>query len=238
MNAPLLGLRDVCVQRHGQGDFLVRDLTLELRRGETTCLLGESGSGKSLTALAVMRLLPGGVYYAGGDIHYRGVSLPALPEWHMRQYRGGKIGMIFQDPQSALNPVRTVGAQIGEAVRLHGGLHGAAAQRRVIELLAAVGLPQPAQRIDFYPHQLSGGMKQRVMIAAALAGEPELLIADEPTTALDVTVQAQLLDLLREIQGKRQMAMLFITHDLAVAARIADTVVENLSVIKHQPKCF
>ena len=193
------------------------------RRG-TFALLGESGSGKSVTALAVMRLLPAAATVEAGSVRLAGRELLDLPEARMRAVRGGTVGLIFQEPMTSLNPVMTVGRQIEESLRRHLRLGRRAARGRALELLDAVRLPQPRQRIDEYPHQLSGGMKQRVMIAAALAGEPDLLIADEPTTALDVTIQAQVLELLRELQAEHDMAMLFITHDLAVARRMADAV--------------
>ena len=193
------------------------------RRG-TFALLGESGSGKSVTALALMRLLPEAAAIEAGSVRLAGQELLDLPEARMRAVRGGTVGLIFQEPMTSLNPVMTVGRQIQEALRRHLGLGRRAARARALELLDAVRVPRPRQRLDEYPHQLSGGMKQRAMIAAALAGEPELLIADEPTTALDVTIQAQVLELLRELQAERGMAMLFITHDLAVARRMADDV--------------
>ena len=193
------------------------------RRG-TFALLGESGSGKSVTALALMRLLPAAATIEAGSVRLAGRELLDLPEARMRAVRGGTVGLIFQEPMTSLNPVMTVGRQIQESLRRHLGLGRRAARARALELLDAVRIPRPRQRIDEYPHQLSGGMKQRAMIAAALAGEPELLIADEPTTALDVTIQAQVLELLRELQAERGMAMLFITHDLAVARRMADAV--------------
>ena len=193
------------------------------RRG-TFALLGESGSGKSVTALALMRLLPAAAAIEAGSVRLAGRELLDLPEARMRAVRGGTIGLIFQEPMTSLNPVLTVGRQIQESLRRHLGLGRRAARARALELLDAVRIPRPRQRIDEYPHQLSGGMKQRAMIAAALAGEPELLIADEPTTALDVTIQAQVLELLRELQAAHDMAMLFITHDLAVARRMADAV--------------
>ncbi len=198
------------------------DLTLE--RGQTFALLGESGCGKSMTALSVMRLLPAAGRIVSGSVRLHGQDLLALPEMAMRQVRGGRLAMIFQEPQACLNPVLTVGDQIGESLRSHQGLKGSRARRRCLELLEAVGIPDPVRRRDEYPHQLSGGMKQRVMIAIALAGDPDLLIADEPTTALDVTIQAQVLELLRDLQRKSGMAILLITHDLGVVAEIADRV--------------
>jgi len=199
----------------------VAGVGFEIARGETFALLGESGCGKSLTALALMRLLPAAARIERGSVKFAGNELCGFTEAQMRAMRGGRIGMIFQEPGTSLNPVLTVGAQIAEALRQH---TGRAATERVVELLAAVGIPEPAQRAAEYPFQMSGGMKQRAMIAMALAGEPELLIADEPTTALDVTIQAQVLDLLRDLQRRRGMALLLITHDLGIVARMADRV--------------
>ncbi len=197
----------------------VEEVSFEIERGETLALLGESGCGKSMTALALMRLLPANGRIAQGAIHFAGEDLCRLTEAQMRHVRGGKLGMIFQEPATSLNPVMTVGEQIAEALRSHAG--NAA---RVVELLAAVGIPDPERRAREYPFQMSGGMKQRAMIAMALAGAPELLIADEPTTALDVTIQAQVLDLLDGLRRERGMAMLLITHDLGVVARMADQI--------------
>lgn len=203
----------------------VDGISFEVRKGETFVLLGESGCGKSMTALSIMRLLPAPAgHIVGGSVHLGEVDLLRLSEVDMRNVRGGRIAMIFQEPQSSLNPVLTVGEQIIESVIRHAGISGVRAKRRVLELLDAVGIPDPQRRYNEYPHQLSGGMKQRVMIAIALAGEPELLIADEPTTALDVTIQAQVLELLADLQRQTGMAMLFITHDLAVVSKIANRV--------------
>jgi peptide/nickel transport system ATP-binding protein len=199
----------------------VDGVSFDIAPGETFALLGESGCGKSLTALALMRLLPGAASIVAGSVRFEAVELCAFTEARMRTVRGGKIGMIFQEPGTSLNPVMTVGAQIGEALKAHAGKVDT---ERVVELLAAVGIPDPARRATEYPFQMSGGMKQRAMIAMALAGEPELLIADEPTTALDVTIQAQVLDLLRALQRQRGMAMLLITHDLGVVAKMADRI--------------
>jgi oligopeptide/dipeptide ABC transporter ATP-binding protein len=211
----------------GQGDTAVHavdGLDFSIYRGETFVLLGESGCGKSMTALSLMRLLPPSGRIIAGRVMLDGHDLLKLPEAAMRAIRGGRIAMIFQEPQSSLNPVLTIGAQIGEALACHKGLKGAAQRARVLELLDAVGIPDRARRYHEYPHQLSGGMKQRVMIAMALAGEPDLLIADEPTTALDVTIQAQVLELLRQLQQELGMAILLITHDLGVVAQMADRV--------------
>ncbi len=214
--------------RFGHGEREVRavdGVSFEIRRGETFALLGESGCGKSMTSLSIMQLLPQPAgRIAGGSVLFDGQELLTLPEAEMRKVRGAKIAMIFQEPMTSLNPVLTVGQQIIETLYCHKQLRGRAARQRAIELLDAVGIPAPQQRIDDYPHQLSGGMKQRVMIAIALAGEPDLLIADEPTTALDVTIQAQVLQLLKQLQRDTGMAILLITHDLGVVAEVADRV--------------
>ncbi|MBI3044580.1 MAG: ABC transporter ATP-binding protein [Betaproteobacteria bacterium] len=209
------------------GDALVRavdGVSFDVRRGETFALVGESGCGKSMTALSIMRLLPDAGGVVGGSIELEGTDLLKLPEAQMRHVRGRRVGMIFQEPALSLNPVMTAGEQIAEALRRHTGLAGAALEARVLELLEAVHLPDPARRRHEYPFQLSGGMKQRVMIATALACGPDLLIADEPTTALDVTIQAQVLDLLRELQRTRRMSLMLITHDLGVVAEMAHRV--------------
>ncbi len=203
---------------------VVDGVSFEIAAGETYALVGESGCGKSMTALSIMRLLPDAATIAGGVVELAGTNLLALPEQQMRDVRGRRVAMIFQEPGLSLNPVMTVGAQIAEAVRSHTDLAGAAVQARVLELLEAVRMPDARRRMTEYPFQMSGGMKQRVMIAIALACDPELLIADEPTTALDVTVQAQVVDLLRELQRTRNMAMLLITHDLGVVAQMAQQV--------------
>ncbi|MDP2793828.1 MAG: ABC transporter ATP-binding protein [Sulfurisoma sp.] len=212
----LLTVRDLSVAIGAANP--VDGVSFDIAAGETFSLLGESGCGKSMTALALMRLLPAAARTAGGEVAFGGRSLMALPESEMRTLRGGGMAMIFQEPGTSLNPVMTVGKQIGEAIALHGGKVSA------VDLLDAVGIPDAARRASEYPFQLSGGMKQRAMIAMALAGAPELLIADEPTTALDVTIQAQVLDLLRELQRSRGMAMLLISHDLGVVSRMADHV--------------
>lgn len=204
---------------------VVDNVSFSIRKGETFALLGESGCGKSMTALSIMQLLPSqAMHNIAGEVLLEGKDLLQLPEVAMRTVRGNRIAMIFQEPMTSLNPVLSVGVQIGEVLEKHQGLKGAAIKQRAIELLEAVGIPAPKQRINEYPHQLSGGMKQRVMIAIALAGEPDLLIADEPTTALDVTIQAQVLDLLRNLQEKTGMAVLMITHDLAVVSEMVDRV--------------
>jgi peptide/nickel transport system ATP-binding protein len=202
----------------------VDDVSLHIDAGETFVLLGESGCGKSMIALSIMRLLPHSGRIVSGDVRLHGQSLPGLSEAAMRAERGGRVGMIFQEPMTSLNPVMAVGEQVAEAVRLHDRASQGRVSQRVVELFQAVGIPDPERRLREYPHQLSGGMKQRVMIAMALAGRPSLLIADEPTTALDVTIQAQVLDLLRELQRETGMAILMITHDLGVVAEMADRV--------------
>ena len=199
-------------------------LSLSIRRGETFALVGESGCGKSMTALALMRLLPESGSITHGSVTLEGQDVLALPESAMRSVRGGRIGMIFQEPATSLNPVMRVGEQIVEAIEAHTPLRGAAARAKAIEWMGRVGIPEPALRIDDYPFRLSGGQKQRVMIALALAAEPDFLIADEPTTALDVTIQAQILDLLRQLQKEQGMGLLLITHDLAVVSGMAHRV--------------
>ena len=206
------------------GVAIVDDISFDIAAGETFALLGESGCGKSMTALSLMRLLPDGVSNRAGSVLLGETGLFGLPEYEMCRVRGGQMAMIFQEPGLSLNPVMTVGEQIAEVLELHQGLSGAAAQQRGIELLDQVGIPDAARRVHEYPFQLSGGMKQRVMIAMALAGNPKLMIADEPTTALDVTIQAQVLQLLRDTQDKNGMAMLLITHDLGVVAETAHRI--------------
>ena len=202
----------------------VDGVSLEIPRGKTVALVGESGCGKTVTALSILRLVPEPARIVADRILLEGRNLLTLSERQMRTVRGNRIAMIFQEPMSSLNPVLTVGGQIVEALRLHRRLGARAARRRAIELLERVGIPAPAQRFREYPHQMSGGMRQRVMLATALACEPDLLIADEPTTALDVTVQAQILDLLRDLQGHSGLAIVLITHDLGVVAEFADEV--------------
>jgi len=223
---PLLSVRDLRTQIHGEGAPVraVDGVSFDIAAGETFALVGESGCGKSMTALSIMRLLPDAAAITGGSVELDGENLLALPEAQMRDVRGRRVAMIFQEPGLSLNPVMTIGAQIAESVTRHTALRGAAAAARVIELLDAVRMPDAARRVNEYPFQLSGGMKQRVMIAMALACDPALLIADEPTTALDVTVQAQVLELLRDLQRSRGMAMLLITHDLGVVAQMAQQV--------------
>ena len=206
--------------------WAVEDVSFALPPGGTLGVVGESGCGKSLTALSVMRLVPEPpARVVGGSVRFRGEELLSLPEPRMRQLRGRHLAMIFQEPMTSLNPVYTAGEQIAEGVRLHLGLSRTAAREHAVEMLRQVGIPAPEQRVDSYPHQLSGGMRQRVMIAQALACGPELLIADEPTTALDVTLQAQILELLARLRAERRMAVMLITHDLGVVAGSCDAVV-------------
>ncbi|NJD35726.1 MAG: ABC transporter ATP-binding protein [Betaproteobacteria bacterium] len=218
----MLSVRDLSI--HIGAARPVDGISFDIAPGECFTLLGESGCGKSMTALGLMRLLPAAAQVAGGSITFDDRDLLALPEASMRGYRGGQLGMIFQEPATSLNPVLTVGRQIVEALELHSALRGTAARARAEDLLDQVGIPDPRRRLDEFPFQLSGGLRQRVMIAIALAGSPRLLIADEPTTALDVTIQAQVLDLLDELRHKQDMALLLITHDLGVVARMADRI--------------
>ncbi len=210
----------------GGGVFkAVDDISFSLKRGETLGLVGESGCGKSVTSLSIMRLVPSPPgKIAGGQVKLAGRDLLTLSQAEMRAVRGGDIAMIFQEPMTSLNPVQPIGQQIAEAILLHRDASQAEARARAIELLRLVRIPSPEQRVDDYPHHLSGGMRQRVMIAMALACDPQVLIADEPTTALDVTIQAQILDLLRELRERLGMAIILITHDLGVVAAIADRV--------------
>ena len=204
--------------------FALQDVSFSLAAGEILCMVGESGSGKSIAASAVMRLLPPGVRVSGGRVALAGADLLALPEPAMRRVRGARIGMIFQDPMTALNPLRRIGDQVGEMFSAHTDLPQAEIRRRVLALLGEMRLPDPASAARAYPHELSGGQRQRAVIAMALALEPAVLIADEPTTALDVTTQAQILALIRDLQRRRGTAVLFITHDFGVVADIADRV--------------
>ena len=203
----------------------VDGVTFSLDKGKTLGIVGESGCGKSVTSLSIMRLVdPATGRNEGGSIVFDGQDLLTLPEKEMRKLRGNRISMIFQEPMTSLNPVFTIGDQISESLKLHKGLDKKAARDRAIELLELVGIPEAGKRVDEYPHQLSGGMRQRVIIAMALSGDPELLIADEPTTALDVTIQAQILQLLKDLQEKLHMSIIIITHDLGVIAEMADEV--------------
>lgn len=224
-SAPLLRIHDLAVRFPAAPSPAVAGIDLEVRSGEIVALVGESGSGKSVSALAVLGLLPRGAE-VGGTVHYDGRVVPEQDLDQVRALRGGQIAMIFQDPGLALDPVFTVGSQVAEAVRLHARhLSRAEVNSRVVELLDLVGIPEPETRVSSYPHQLSGGLRQRVMIAAALAGGPRVLIADEPTTALDVTVQQGILDLLDQLRRSQGLGILLITHDMGVVADLADRVV-------------
>ncbi len=229
MRPPILSVRDLSViaKTDRGSQTLVDRVSFELNRGEILGLVGESGSGKSMTCRALIRLLPGSrVSISGGSVILRGKSdLTHLEEADMRKVRGGDIGMIFQNPSSHLDPVMSIGGQITESIRYHHRVNRAEAHNRAIKILQQVGIPDPAQRIDDYPHEFSGGMRQRAMIAVALACDPDILIADEPTTALDVTVQAQILRLLMDLREKRKLSIILITHDLGVVAQVCDTVV-------------
>ena len=238
MTSPLLSVRDLSVA-FGRGDrqlLAVDRVSFDVRKGETLALVGESGSGKSVTALSIMRLLPyPPAWHPSGSILFNGRDVLSLRESELRKLRGGDITIVFQEPMTSLNPLHTIEKQIGEILLLHAGLSGAKARRRIVELLAQVGIRDPESRLQSFPHQLSGGQRQRVMIAMALANEPDLLIADEPTTALDVTVQAQILKLLKDLQTRLGMAILFITHDLGIVRKVADRVcvMKQGKIVEH-----
>ena len=226
MAGPLLEVEDLSIDLPTTAGTVhaVRSVSLSINAGETLCLVGESGCGKSMTALALMNLLPRGARRSAARMQFEGQDLTRLSERQMNGLRGERMAMIFQEPMTALNPAYTIGDQLTEGYRLHRGASAVAARTRAVELLQRVGIANAEGRLGQYPHQLSGGLRQRVMIAMALMGEPRLLIADEPTTALDVTIQAQILRLLIEIQREFGLALLFITHDLGVVARIASRV--------------
>ena len=224
---PLLEIKSLRVTFHTEDGILkaVDDVSLQIKEGETLGLVGESGCGKSVTAFSILQLLPAPpARYAGGEINFRGENLIAKNEKGLRRVRGNRISMIFQEPMSSLNPIMTIGKQITETIIEHQRKNRREARELAIDMLRRVKVPAPEIRFDEYPHQLSGGMKQRAMIAMALVCKPELLIADEPTTALDVTIQAQILELLRELQREFDMAVLLITHDLGVVAETCDHV--------------
>ncbi|QBX99942.1 ABC transporter ATP-binding protein [Rhodophyticola sp. CCM32] len=227
--APLLELRDLQTTfdlNKRQSVRAVDGVSFEVHEGETLAIVGESGSGKSVTSLSILGLLPKDVgRISGGSIKLQGREITGLGDKEMRAIRGKEIGIIFQEPMTSLNPVHTIGQQIAEMVICHDRLSKPQARARAIEMLELVGIPEPKTRVDNYPHEMSGGMRQRAMIAMALACEPRLLIADEPTTALDVTIQAQMLELMQDLQQKLGMAIIFITHDLGVVAEVADRVV-------------
>jgi oligopeptide transport system ATP-binding protein len=223
---PLLSVRDLETGFVGEGGLVraVRGISFDLEAGETLGLVGESGCGKSVTALSIMGLLPSVGRIAGGSVLLEGQDLVQASKRQLRAVRGRRIAMVFQDSMTSLNPLLTVGRQITESLETHLGLSSAEARRKAVALLEEVGIPEPARRLKQFPHQLSGGLRQRVAVAVALAPNPQVLIADEPTTALDVTIQAQLLELLRREREERGMAMLLITHDLGVVAGMADRI--------------
>jgi oligopeptide transport system ATP-binding protein len=227
VNAPLLEVCDLQTHFHTSAGVVqaVRGVSFTVNRGETVALVGESGSGKSVTALSLMRLLPSPPgHIAGGSVRLEGRELLTLPESEMRSLRGGRMAMIFQDPFSSLNPTMTLGEQVIEAIQAHSPLNRAEAKERALQLFRAVRIPSPELRLKQYPHQISGGQRQRIMIAIAFSTNPSLLIADEPTTALDVTVQAQIMSLMAEFQQRSHAAILLITHDLGVVAEMCDRV--------------
>lgn len=213
---------EVCLT--GSNEKIIKGISFELQAGKIFALVGESGSGKSVTSMATMRLLPDALKITGGAVEAMGVDLFSLSESRMQEVRGRKVAMIFQNAMTALNPVQTVGQQVAETLKLHTDLRGRSLRARVVELFSEVGIPEPDTRFNFYPHELSGGQQQRIMIAMALACEPEVLIADEPTTALDVTIQEQVLDLIQALTQSRQLAVLLITHDMGVVRHVADEV--------------
>ena len=221
---PMLQVRQLTTTLGARGPEILSGVDLALGSGEVLGVVGESGSGKSMLALSIMGLLPHPIMVRNGQVHLQGQDLLALPPRQMRALRGKDVAMIFQEPMTSLNPVMRVGQQIGEVLRWHLSLQGDAARAEGIALLRRVEMPDPQRQIDAYPHELSGGMRQRVMIAMALAGRPRLLIADEPTTALDVTIQSQILNLLRKLQQDSGMSVLLITHDLGVIAEMCDRV--------------
>jgi peptide/nickel transport system ATP-binding protein len=221
--APLLEIKGLTTQFKLSGGVLraVEGVDLTLEPGETLALVGESGCGKSITAASIMRLVPPPGHIVSGEVLFKGVDLLQLTDEQMRGIRGNQIGMVFQDPMTSLNPVFTIGSQVSEGLRIHRGLSRLEAENEAVEILSLVGIPAPRERIRDYPHQLSGGMRQRVMIAMALACRPELVIADEPTTALDVTIQAQILELLDRLKEETRMGLILITHNLGIVAERA-----------------
>jgi len=224
----LLEVKDLRTHFHTQDGVVraVNGISYEVNEGETVAIVGESGCGKSVGVLSIMRLIPqppGEI--AGGQVLFEGRDLLKLPEDDLRDIRGNRISMIFQDPMTSLNPVLTIGKQVGEALEVHQGLSGSEARAKTVSLLQMVGIPEAARRLEDYPHQFSGGMRQRAMIAMALSCDPQLLIADEPTTALDVTIQAQIIELVKRLRDELGMAIIWITHDLGIVAGLADRVI-------------
>lgn len=239
MSEPLLSVDHLTAGFDINGRFVpaVIDVSFSLSAGETLCLVGESGSGKSVTALSIIRLVQAPGRIARGTVHLNGRNLMPLGERDMQRVRGAEIGFIFQEPMTALNPVFTIGSHLKETLRAHSLATRRTARARAIELLDSVSIPEPQRRVDEYPHQLSGGLRQRALIALALACEPKLLIADEPTTALDVTIQAQILELLRELQARMGLGLLLITHDLGVVAEMGNRVAVMYAgrIVEHSP---
>jgi microcin C transport system ATP-binding protein len=237
MSSPLVKVRNLSVNFNSAGVIseAVKNVSFEIKKGETLALVGESGSGKTVSALSIMQLLPTSVSHLGGEINYKDIDLIKSSRQQLRQVRGNEISMIFQEPMTSLNPLHTIRQQIAESIELHQGLNNTATNNKVLELLHKVGIRDPEKRTDAYPHQLSGGQRQRVMIAMALANTPDLLIADEPTTALDVTIQAQILQLLRKLQAEMHMAILLITHDLGIVHKLADRVcvMNSGEIVEH-----
>lgn len=236
----LVSIKDLSVAftQAGKTNLALDRVSFDINKGETVALVGESGSGKSISALSILKLLPyPAASHPSGEIFYRGEDLLKADEKTLRKVRGNEISMIFQEPMTSLNPLHTVERQVSEILKIHRGMSDTKARARVLELLNQVGIRDPETRLNSYPHQLSGGQRQRVMIAMTLANEPDLLIADEPTTALDVTVQAQILKLLKELQHERHMAMLFITHDLGIVRKFADRVcvMTKGQIVEHGP---
>ena len=223
---PMLKVKDLSISFFNkQGEIqAVRGINYDLEKGEVLGIVGESGSGKSVSSHGILRLIPENGHIKSGEILFEGTDLLKLSKKELEQVRGGKISMIFQDPMTALDPLFTIGYQLEEALKKHTSLSSEERQKRMLELLNLVGINQPERRLRQYPHELSGGMRQRVMIAIALSCDPDLLIADEPTTALDVTIQAQIIDLLKELKQKLGMAIIFITHDLGVVSDICDRI--------------
>ena len=232
MTDPILSVRDLSVAFHqgGNTSVAVDHISFDIRRGETVALVGESGSGKSVSANSILKLLPyPSASHPSGEIVFNGKDLLKASDAELRHARGNDITMIFQEPMTSLNPLHTIERQIAEILDLHQGMTGQAARTRVLELLNQVGIREPEKRLSAYPHELSGGQRQRVMIAMALANRPELLIADEPTTALDVTVQKEILDIFDELVADLSMSLIFISHDIGVIARIADNTLVMLN---------